>query len=147
MTSITLNNLKPAVGAKTTKKRLGRGAGSGLGQTSGKGDKGQLARSGGVSRPGFEGGQTPLHRRMPKRGFTNIFKRDHVVIKTSELKTLAEGGKIDVSIVNQKKRTNGERLVVLFDTPPTAAVEITAFRVSGSAKEAIEKSGGKISNK
>ena len=82
---LKLNTLKPQAGSTSQRKRLGRGSGSGLGPTAGKGDKGQLQRSGGSSRPGFEGGQTPLYRRLPKRGFTNVHTRNHAIFSLSDL--------------------------------------------------------------
>ncbi len=82
---LKLNELKPQAGSSSQRKRLGRGSGSGLGPTAGKGDKGQLQRSGGSVRPGFEGGQTPLYRRLPKRGFTNIHARNHAAINLSDI--------------------------------------------------------------
>jgi len=86
---LRLNTIKAHPGATQKPKRLGRGSGSGLGQTSGKGDKGQLARSGGHVRPGFEGGQTPMYRRLPKKGFTNIHRRSNAIVNLSELSKLS----------------------------------------------------------
>ena len=89
-----LHDLKPADGEKASSKRLGRGIGSGLGKTSGKGHKGQWARSGGGVRPGFEGGQMPLTRRIPKRGFTNIFKKEYTIVNIGQLDNLFEAGAV-----------------------------------------------------
>src|SRR6478609_5929874 len=94
---LRLNTIKAQPGATHKRKRLGRGAGSGHGQTAGKGDKGQLARSGGVSRPGFEGGQMPLYRRIPKRGFKNIGRRTNAVLNLFELDTL---GTTEINLEN-----------------------------------------------
>jgi len=92
---LTLNNLSPNKGARKAKKRVGRGPGSGLGKTAGRGHKGARSRSGYTAKPGFEGGQMPLHRRLPKRGFTNIFKTTYKIISLSDLDTFEDGATID----------------------------------------------------
>ena len=145
---LKLNQLKPQPGSTSQRKRLGRGAGSGLGQTSGKGDKGQLARSGGTSRPGFEGGQTPLYRRLPKRGFTNVHARGHAAMNLSDLeaKVPAEIKELNLKVLQElglAKRT-AERLVVLANGNLTRGFKITAHRVSESANKKIVAAGGSV---
>src|SRR5678810_592990 len=93
--AISLNSLKPAKGSTHKKKRVGRGPGSGLGKTAGRGEKGQKSRSGYSRMLGFEGGQMPLHRRLPKRGFTNIFKKEHAVVNVSDLERFDNGMTVD----------------------------------------------------
>ena len=142
-----LGNLSPAEGATTSKKRLGRGIGSGLGKTSGKGHKGQWARSGGGVRPGFEGGQMPLIRRVPKRGFNNHFTKTYSIVNLSVLESFEAGSVIDMAVLAEKglikviKDCAG--LKVLGNGELTKAVTVKAERFSASAKEAIEKAGGK----
>ena len=142
-----LGDLSPAVGATTSKKRLGRGIGSGLGKTSGKGHKGQWARSGGGVRPGFEGGQMPLIRRIPKRGFNNHFRKDYSIVNLSILENFENGATVDINQLNEKgliklvKDSVG--LKVLGNGTLTKSLTVKASAFSASAKEAIEKAGGK----
>ena len=142
-----LGNLSPAEGAVTPAKRLGRGIGSGLGKTSGKGHKGQWARSGGGVRPGFEGGQMPLIRRIPKRGFNNHFTKTYSIVNLSVLENFENGAVIDMAVLAEKglikvlKDCAG--LKVLGNGSLTKAITVKAERFSASAKEAIEKAGGK----
>ena len=142
-----LGELSPAMGATTAKKRLGRGIGSGLGKTSGKGHKGQWARSGGGVRPGFEGGQMPLIRRIPKRGFNNHFTKTYSIVNLSVLENFENGAVIDMAVLAEKglikvlKDCAG--LKVLGNGSLTKAITVKAERFSASAKEAIEKAGGK----
>ncbi len=142
-----LGNLSPAEGAKTEAKRLGRGIGSGLGKTSGKGHKGQWARSGGGVRPGFEGGQMPLIRRIPKRGFNNHFRKEYSIVNLSVLENFEAGSVVDIEILNEKgliKLVKGSvGLKVLGNGTLTKALTVKAASFSASAKEAIEKAGGK----
>jgi len=142
-----LGNLSPAEGAKTEAKRLGRGIGSGLGKTSGKGHKGQWARSGGGVRPGFEGGQMPLIRRIPKRGFNNHFRKEYSIVNLSTLESFEAGSVVDIDILNEKgliKLVKGSvGLKVLGNGTLTKALTVKAANFSASAKEAIEKAGGK----
>ena len=142
-----IDTLSPAEGANTAKKRLGRGIGSGLGKTSGKGHKGQWARSGGGVRPGFEGGQMPLIRRVPKRGFNNHFKKSYSIVNVSVLEAFDEGAVIDINVLAEKKLIklvkDGIGLKVLGNGALTKAVTVKADKFSASAKEAIEKVGGK----
>ena len=141
-----LGNLSPAEGAVTSKKRLGRGIGSGLGKTSGKGHKGQWARSGGGVRPGFEGGQMPLIRRIPKRGFNNYFRKEYSVINISVLENFDAGTTVTLSLLIEKGLIklvkNGVGLKVLGNGTLSKALTVKANTFSASAKEAIEKAGG-----
>ena len=142
-----LGNLSPAEGANTAKKRLGRGIGSGLGKTSGKGHKGQWARSGGGVRPGFEGGQMPLIRRIPKRGFNNHFTKEYSIVNLSVLESFENDAVIDINVLAEKGLIKlvkgGVGLKVLGNGSITKAVTVKAKAFSASAKEAIEKAGGK----
>ena len=144
---LQLNTIRAHVGATQKRKRLGRGQGSGLGQTAGKGDKGQLARSGGVARPGFEGGQTPLYRRLPKRGFTNYCKRTQLEVNVGDLERLCEKGQeISLETLAKDKLFKGryDRLAILGQGEVKKSFKVKAQRVSASAKEKIEKAGGTI---
>lgn len=145
VTMLTLNTIKAHPGATTKRKRLGRGSGSGLGATAGKGDKGQLARSGGVSRPGFEGGQMPLYRRIPKRGFTQIWRRTSAVLNLFDLDKL-EMKDITLEALVESNAVKGryDRLVILGTGEVTKAFNVKAHRVSPSAQEKITKAGGKV---
>lgn len=141
-----IDTLQPAIGATTPKKRLGRGIGSGLGKTSGKGHKGQWARSGGGVRPGFEGGQMPLTRRLPKRGFNNHFKKVYMIVNISALADLEAGTVVDQDLLIElglaKDVKNNVGLKVLGDGSLNVALTVKAAKFSASAKEAIEKAGG-----
>ncbi len=142
-----LGELSPAMGATTSKKRLGRGIGSGLGKTSGKGHKGQWARSGGGVRPGFEGGQMPLIRRIPKRGFNNHFRKVYSIVNLSILEGFEANSVVDMQVLNEKgliKVLKGSvGLKVLGNGTLTKALTVKAASFSASAKDAIEKAGGK----
>ena len=142
-----LGELSPAMGATTAKKRLGRGIGSGLGKTSGKGHKGQWARSGGGVRPGFEGGQMPLIRRIPKRGFNNHFRKIYSIVNLSVLEGFEVNSVVDMEVLNEKgliKVVKGSvGLKVLGNGTLTKALTVKASSFSAAAKEAIEKAGGK----
>ena len=142
-----LGELSPAMGSTTEKKRLGRGIGSGLGKTSGKGHKGQWARSGGGVRPGFEGGQMPLIRRIPKRGFNNHFRKVYSIVNLSVLENMEANSVVDMEVLNEKgliKVLKGSiGLKVLGNGTLTKAITVKAASFSASAKEAIEKAGGK----
>ena len=144
---LTLNTIRKHPGATTSRKRLGRGSGSGLGKTAGKGHKGQLARSGGTSRPGFEGGQMPLYRRIPKRGFKNPMRRSVAVINLGELNKLSPK---NFPLVSLETLTGAnvikgryDRLTVLGTGEVTQAFTVKASRISASALEKIQKAGGK----
>jgi len=143
-----LGELSPAMGATTAKKRLGRGIGSGLGKTSGKGHKGQWARSGGGVRPGFEGGQMPLIRRIPKRGFNNHFRKAYSIVNLSILEQKFEANSVvDMETLNAqgliKIVKDSVGLKVLGNGTLTKALTVKANCFSAAAKEAIEKAGGK----
>ena len=144
---MNLHDLSPAVGSKKRKKRVGRGAGSGNGKTSGKGHKGQNARSGGGVRPGFEGGQMPIQRRIPKRGFNNIFKKRYAIINVEDLEAFNNDEEINISMLLEKgivkKKLCG--LKVLDDGELTKKLNITAVKFSKTAIEKIEAAGGKVS--
>ena len=143
-----LGDLSPAIGATTERKRLGRGIGSGLGKTSGKGHKGQWARSGGGVRPGFEGGQMPLIRRVPKRGFNNHFSKVYSIVNLSVLEGFEANSVVDMQVLNEKgliKVIKGSiGLKVLGNGALTKALTVKAASFSASAKEAIEKAGGTV---
>ena len=140
-----LYELSPAPGSKKSRKRLGRGAGSGLGKTSGKGNKGQNARSGGGVRPGFEGGQMPLQRRVPKRGFNNIFAKRYAIVNVGDLERFEDGSRVDFNSLKAaglvKKKFDG--LKVLGDGELTKKLTVVASKFSNSAKMKIENLGGK----
>ena len=143
-----LGELSPAIGSTRETKRLGRGIGSGLGKTSGKGHKGQWARSGGGVRPGFEGGQMPLIRRVPKRGFNNHFKKVYSIVNLSVLEGFEANSVVDMEVLNQKgliKVIKGSiGLKVLGNGTLTKALTVKAASFSASAKDAIEKAGGTV---
>ncbi len=145
---LQLNTLRAHPGATQKRKRLGRGPGSGLGQTSGKGDKGQLARTGGHVRPGFEGGQMPLYRRLPKRGFKNFTRRSNAIVNVGrlELLNISEFPEISLKTLSEAKVIKGthEKLTVLGTGELTKTFHIKAHRVSAQAVEKIQKAGGKV---
>ena len=141
---ITLSNLKNNPGARKKPKRVGRGSGSGWGKTCGRGQKGQKSRSGGKPHPWFEGGQMPLQRRLPKRGFTNIFKKSYDLVNLRDLAELKVEGAVTPQILKDKGLVRDLKAVkVLGDGDLTGAVEIHAHKFSQSAVQKIEKSGGK----
>ena len=141
-----LHELSPAPGSVRDVKRIGRGHGSGNGKTAGKGHKGQWARSGGGVRPGFEGGQTALARRMPKRGFNNIFATEYAIVNVSDLEARFENGAVidDVALVESglvKKTLDG--IKVLGNGEITKSFTVKAAKFTAAAAEKIEKAGGK----
>ena len=140
-----LHDLKPAVGATTAPKRLGRGTGSGLGKTSGKGHKGAKARSGGGKRPGFEGGQMPLTMRLPKRGFTNIFRKEYVAINVDRLEIFEDGMVVTpVELIQYGVIKNvADGVKILGNGEITKKLTVQANKFSESAKQKIEAAGGK----
>ena len=142
---MTLHDLKPAVGATTAPKRLGRGVGSGLGKTSGKGHKGAKARSGGGKRPGFEGGQMPLTMRLPKRGFTNIFRKEYVAVNIDRLEMFEDGAVVTpVTLIEYGIIKNVQDGVkILGNGEITKKLTVQANKFSESAKQKIEAAGGK----
>lgn len=140
-----LHDLKPAVGSTTAPKRLGRGIGSGLGKTSGKGHKGAKARSGGGKRPGFEGGQMPLTMRLPKRGFTNNFRTEYVAINVDRLEIFEDGQTVTpVELIEAgviKEINDGVK--IMGNGELTKKLTVQANKFTASAKEKIEAVGGK----
>ncbi|MEK7854762.1 MAG: 50S ribosomal protein L15 [Acidobacteriota bacterium] len=143
--ALGLNNLKPAPGSTHKKKRVGRGPGSGLGKTAGRGHKGQKSRSGYSSRPGFEGGQMPLQRRLPKRGFTNIFKKEWIEIGLAKIEaSFNAGDEVTPEILHERgliKKAKHD-LVILGSGELTKALKVSSHRFTKTAKEKIEKAGG-----
>ena len=140
-----LHELSPAAGSTRPNFRKGRGAGSGNGKTAGKGHKGQNARSGGGVRPGFEGGQLPLYRKLPKRGFTNHFAKQYAIINVEVLDKYEAGAVIDIdTLINDKVIKNRfDGLKVLANGEITKALTVKAAVFSAQAKEKIEAAGGK----
>ncbi len=146
--ALALNNLRPAEGSTHKKKRVGRGPGSGLGKTSGRGHKGQKSRSGYSQKIGFEGGQMPLQRRLPKRGFTNIFKKQWVEVSLAKLEeSFNAGDEITPEILHERgliKKAKHD-LVILGNGDISKALKISAHRFTKTAREKIENAGGSIS--
>lgn len=140
-----LSDLKPAAGSSKKRKRVGRGDGSGHGKTSCRGHKGQRARSGGGTRPGFEGGQMPLQRRIPKRGFHNPFRVEAAVINLSHLETFPSGTDVTPELLAQKGLVRGKnrRIKILGDGSLSKALNVKAHGFSSQAAEKIEAAGGK----
>ncbi len=139
-----LNELKPAPGARKSPKRVGRGIGSGLGKTSARGHKGQKARSGGGVRPGFEGGQMPLSRRLPKRGFTNIFSKEYAIVNVSELNRFENGTEVTSELLVAAKliRKPLDGLKVLGNGEITRKLTVKATKFTKTAAEKIAAAGG-----
>ena len=140
-----LNQIKPAAGARQTRKRVGRGLGSGMGKTAGRGHKGQRARSGGYHKVGFEGGQMPLARRLPKRGFTSLTRDDVVEIRLSDLNRL-QADEIDLAALKQAgvvaNKTRGAKIILAGKIEKK--VRIRGLGVTKGARAAIEAAGGSI---
>ncbi|MDE3840617.1 50S ribosomal protein L15 [Bacillus methanolicus] len=139
-----LHELKPAEGSRHDRKRKGRGIGSGNGKTAGKGHKGQNARSGGGVRPGFEGGQTPLFRRLPKRGFTNINRKEYAVVNLDALNRFDEGTEVtpELLIETGVVRNAKAGIKILAKGKVEKKLSVKAHKFSSAAKEAIEAAGG-----
>ncbi len=140
-----LHELSPVPGSTKESKRIGRGHGSGQGKTAGKGHKGQKARSGGGVRPGFEGGQMPLARRLPKRGFNNIFAKKIVTISLADLNKFEDGATVDTQALLDKKiiKNAGDGVKVLANGELTKKVNCSLAGYTATAKEKIESAGGK----
>lgn len=145
--TLSLNDLHPAKGSTHKKKRVGRGPGSGLGKTAGRGEKGQKSRSGYSSKTGFEGGQMPLHRRLPKRGFTNIFKKRWIEVSLGALnKSFAANDEVtpgalhDRGIIKKAKHD----IVVLGNGEISKSLKVSAHRFTKSARKKIEEAGGTV---
>ena len=141
-----LSNLKPKKGARHAKKRVGRGPGSGHGKTAGRGEKGQKSRSGFSRQPGFEGGQMPLHRRLPKRGFTNIFKKEYAVVNLADLERFDNGATVDETALRQAGLVKGQNdgIKVLGNGKLSKKLTVSATKFSATAKQAIEAAGGSV---
>jgi large subunit ribosomal protein L15 len=142
---LKLNTLSPNAGARRDKKRVGRGPGSGLGKTAGRGHKGARSRTGYSLRPGFEGGQMPLHRRLPKRGFTNVFKMEYQIIGLSDLDGFDAGSVVDLQALIDAGIARGDKPVkVLANGEITKAVTVDLHKVSKGAAEKITAAGGSV---
>jgi ribosomal protein L15, bacterial/organelle len=141
---MNLHELKPAEGSTHRSKRVGRGHGSGWGKTAGKGHKGQNARSGGGVRPGFEGGQMPLVRRIPKRGFINIFRTEYTVVSLDVLNSFEAGSTVDlIALYNAGKISDNKKPIkILANGKIDKAINVKAHKFSATAKAAIEAAGG-----
>lgn len=142
-----INELSPAENSKKSPKRIGRGIGSGIGKTSGKGHKGQNARSGGGVRPGFEGGQMPITRRLPQRGFNNLFKKVFSVVNVEDLNALEDNTVVTQEVLKEKNiisKIEPNGLKVLGNGELNKALQVKAAKFSKSAIEKIEKAGGSI---
>jgi len=143
---LSINTIKPAEGANRSKKRVGRGMGSGHGKTAARGYNGQLSRAGASTRPGFEGGQMPLHRRLPKRGFNNIFRKEYLEVNLEKFSGFEAESKIDPKAMKEAgliKNLRGE-VKVLGGGELKVAVHVRAHKFSKSAVEKIEKAGGSV---
>jgi large subunit ribosomal protein L15 len=143
---VKLNELKSAEGSRKVSKRVGRGYGSGLGKNSGTGHKGQNSRSGGGVRIGFEGGQTPIYRRSPKRGFTNYTEKEYATINVGDLESLRAGTKVTLESLKEKGllKTKYTTLKVLGNGTLTKKLTVVANKFTKSAEKAIVDAGGKI---
>lgn len=139
-----LHELKPSVGSRQERKRKGRGIGSGNGKTAGKGHKGQNARSGGGVRPGFEGGQMPIFRRLPKRGFKNPNRTEYAIVNLDTLNRFEEGTEVTPALLVESGVVKNEKdgIKVLGQGTVNHKLTVKAHKFSGSAKEAIEAAGG-----
>lgn len=143
---IKLHNLSPGQGARTERKRKGRGIGSGLGKTAGRGHKGQKARSGGGVRAGFEGGQMPLSRRLPKRGFTNIFKEEVAIVNVKDLSRFTEGEVVTPELLYDQGlvKKKGVKIKLLGKGDLDRPLTIKVHKVSKAAAEKVTAAGGKV---
>jgi len=140
-----LSELKATPGSRKDRKRIGRGTGSGTGKTSGRGQKGQKSRSGGNPHPWFEGGQMPLYRRLPKRGFTNIFKKEYEIVNLAKLAGLETKNPITPEVMREKgiiRRVDSVKILGNGELPE--ALTVHAQKFSRSAVDKIEKAGGKV---
>lgn len=140
-----LSNLKPAIGSTKNRKRIGRGHGSGTGKTAGKGHKGQKARSGGSVKPGFEGGQMPLQRRLPKRGFTPLAKKVYALVNLRDLDVFEAGAVVDLAALGKAGLVSNvlDGIKILGDGEIAKSLTVQAHKFSKSAQEKIEAAGGK----
>lgn len=146
---LTLGNLSPKKGSNRERKRVGRGQGSGRGKTATRGHKGSKSRSGYGVRPGFEGGQMPLQRRLPKRGFNNIFRREYAIVQVKALETLEAGSRVDREALIQAglidRRTT--QVKVLANGELTKSLTVAVDKVSAGARKKIEAAGGTVEDK
>lgn len=140
-----LHNLKPSPGSKKNRKRIGRGSGSGQGTTAGRGMNGQNSRSGGGTKPGFEGGQMPLYRRIPKRGFTNIFQKEYSIVNLELLNQFDDNEEVTVELLLENKIIKKELdgIKILGNGELNKKLTVKAHKFSKTAKEKIEAVGGK----
>lgn len=142
---LTLGNLSPKAGSTKQRKRLGRGPGSGHGKTAGRGHKGFKARSGSGVKPGFEGGQMPLQRRLPKRGFTNVFKKEYTLVALSQLEKFNAGAEVSAAeLFEAGMAKKGTMIKVLANGEITKAITVTVDKISAQAKAKIEGAGGSV---
>ena len=141
-----LNTIKPAAGSTKNRKRIGRGTGSGHGKTATKGHKGQKARSGGSIKPGFEGGQMPMHRRLPKRGFTPLSKKEFAIVNLGQLDAFEAGSVVDIEALVKSGFVSNlkDGIKVLATGELTKALTVKAHKFSASAREKIQAVGGSI---
>lgn len=141
-----LHELKPAQGSRKVRNRVGRGTSSGNGKTSGRGQKGQKARSGGSIRLGFEGGQTPLFRRLPKRGFTNINAKEYAIVSLEDLNVFEDGTEVSPSVLKNAGIIKAEKsgVKILANGELTKKLDVKASKFSKSAEEAIVAKGGSV---
>ncbi len=143
---LNLSNLSPQPGSRKNRKRVGRGQGSGHGKTATRGEKGYKSRSGSSIRPGFEGGQMPLHRRLPKRGFTNIFRKEFAIINVSDLNRFEAGSTVDREALVKSGliKKNAERVKLLANGELDRALTIKVDKISNSARGKVETAGGMV---
>ena len=143
---LSINTLKPAKGANRPKKRVGRGIGSGHGKTATRGYNGQMSRAGASIRPGFEGGQMPLHRRLPKRGFNNIFRKEYLAVNLDKLAVFEADAKVDPEVLKERGFVKNLRneIKILGGGELKHAIHVRAHKFSRSAREKIEKAGGSV---
>jgi len=143
---LSINTLKPAKGANRPKKRVGRGMGSGHGKTATRGSNGQLSRSGASTRPGFEGGQMPLYRRLPKRGFNNLFRKEYLAVNLDKLALFEADAKVDPEAMKERGLVKNLRneIKILGGGELKHAIHVRAHKFSRSAREKIEKAGGSV---
>ena len=143
---MNLNTIKPALGASRNKKRIGRGPGSGHGKTATKGHKGQKARSGGSVKPGFEGGQMPMQRRLPKRGFRPLAKKEYAIVNVSQLNVFADGVQVDANALIEKGIISSpcDGIKVLATGKLSRKLVVRAHKFSDAAKEKVQAAGGSV---
>ncbi len=141
-----LSDLRPSPGAKTSARRVGRGQGSGLGQTSGRGHKGLKARSGGGTPPGYEGGQMPLQRRLPKRGFTNVFRKHYAIVRVKDLNRFEPGTVVDLDTLMAAGlvRKRGDGVKLLADGEVDRPLSVKVDKASRSAVKKVTDAGGTV---